>query len=155
MTGLVHRLVGVHTRAARLADAIQPIALLGGRLLVARAFLLSGLTKWNGLSINESTFTLFQEEFFGKYNLPDGLVNLFAVGAAVGEIVLPLLLAMGLFTRWSALGLLAMTLVIQVFVYPDAWWNVHAWWTAVLVLIIAFGPGALSADRALGLDGKK
>ncbi|WP_245300251.1 DoxX family protein [Methylocystis bryophila] len=53
---------------------------------------------------------------------------------------------LGFLTRLSALGLLAMTMVIQIFVYPDAWWTVHAYWVALLVVLIARGPGAISLD---------
>jgi putative oxidoreductase len=60
---------------------------------------------------------------------------------------LPILLALGLFTRLSAFVLLAMTIVIQIFVYPDAWWTAHAYWAALLVILIARGPGAISLDR--------
>jgi len=129
----------------------QWLALLLARIVVARVFFMSGLTKWNGLTIRDDTYYLFAYEYFGDYNLPEAATNLFAVGAAFAEIILPVLLVLGLFTRASALALLAMTLVIQIFVYPDAWWNVHAWWTAVLVILVAYGAGAASVDRRVGL----
>ena len=65
------------------------------------------------------------------------------------ELVLPPLLLLGFLTRLSALGLLAMTIVIQLFVYPDAWWTAHAYWTALLIVLIARGPGAISLDRLI------
>jgi putative oxidoreductase len=154
MTGLFARVTDMYGLLGRLGNFGQPLALLAARLLLARAFLLSGLTKWDGLSIKDTTFDLFRTEFFGKYSLPNGLVDAMAVGAAVGEIVLPILLILGLFTRIGALGVGAMTLVIQLFVYPDAWWTVHAWWAALVLALIAFGPGAWSLDRLLGLEKK-
>ena len=57
---------------------------------------------------------------------------------------------LGLFTRLSALALLGMTLVIQVFVYPDAW-PTHLSWAAILLYIAGRGAGVLSLDRALGI----
>ena len=64
----------------------------------------------------------------------------------------PILLAFGLLTRYAALGLLAMTAVIQL-TYPDGWQNFHLPWAAMALAIMAFGPGAISLDRLLGIDG--
>lgn len=150
--GPVAAVRAIYAQAAGAAGKLDWLALLGARLLVARVFLLSGLTKWNGLTIRDDTFYLFADEYFARYALPTPLINTFAVAAAVAEIALPMLLIFGLFTRAAALGLLVMTLVIQIFVYPDAWWNVHAWWTVVLLLILVKGPGAASLDRRLKLD---
>ena len=58
---------------------------------------------------------------------------------------------LGLLTRLSALGLLAMTAVIQLFVYPDAWVT-HGLWMAALLAVVAQGPGRWSADHLFGLD---
>jgi putative oxidoreductase len=70
--------------------------------------------------------------------------------AAYAEHLFPLLLALGLCTRLSALALLGMTAVIQVFVYPDAW-ATHLSWAGLLLLLIGRGGGALALDRAIGL----
>jgi putative oxidoreductase len=145
-------LLNLYAGFARAASSLKWLGLLGARLLVARVFLLSGLTKWDGLTIREDTFYLFADEYFAKYALPSPLINTFAVAASIAEIVLPVLLILGLFTRAAALGLLAMTLVIQIFVYQDAWWNVHAWWAVVLVLLVTHGAGGASLDRRLKFD---
>lgn len=150
--GMLARLLAIYRGAAGAAAKLESVALLGARLLIARVFLLSGLTKWDGLTIREDTFYLFADEYFAKYALPPAVVNGFAVAASVAEVALPVLLIVGVFTRAAALGLLVMTLVIQIFVYPDAWWTVHVWWVTVLVLIVVRGPGVLSADRRLKLD---
>jgi putative oxidoreductase len=71
--------------------------------------------------------------------------------ATVAEHVLPVLLVLGLMSRISALGLLVMTAVIQLFVFPEAWIT-HALWAAALLVVIAHGPGRLSLDHALKLD---
>lgn len=149
--GFVSLARGAYNGVAANANRFQWLALLLARIVVARVFFLSGLTKWNGLTIRDDTYYLFADEYFGKYGLPETATNVFAIGAAFAEIVLPVLLVVGLFTRASALGLLVMTLVIQIFVYPDAWWNVHAWWTSVLVILVAYGAGAASLDRRIGL----
>jgi putative oxidoreductase len=68
------------------------------------------------------------------------------------EIVLPILLAFGFLIRWAALGLLVMTGVIQL-TYPDGWANFHLYWAALALAIMTFGPGLISLDRLIGLDG--
>jgi len=68
--------------------------------------------------------------------------------AAAVEHVLPLLILIGLGPRLSALALLGMTLVIQLFVYPGAY-ATHGTWAAVLLYLMARGPGALSVDHWL------
>jgi putative oxidoreductase len=69
--------------------------------------------------------------------------------ATVSEHLFPILLVLGLFTRLSAAALLGMTMVIQIFVYPDAWWPVHSLWTALALVLIVQGGGFLSLDAAL------
>jgi putative oxidoreductase len=142
----------IYSVIVRQAGAIDAVALLAGRLLLARTFLLSGLTKWNGFTIRDDTFYLFSDEYFGSYGLPQGFTDAMAIAASFGEIILPLLLILGLFTRMAATGILLMTLVIQIFVYPDAWWTVHAWWATVALLLMARGPGRVSLDRLLRID---
>lgn len=134
------------------------IALLA-RFSIAAVFWNSGQTKIEGLAINfvsgefqlgwprlsDSAIALFKDE----YRLPLIAPELAAPLAAAAEHVLPLLILMGLATRFSALGLLVMTLVIQVFVYPGAY-ATHATWAAVLLYLMARGAGAVSVDHWLG-----
>jgi putative oxidoreductase len=75
-----------------------------------------------------------------------------AWAASVGEIVLPILLVVGLFTRFAALGLLAMTIVIQLTI-PEGWANFHLPWAAMALALMVYGGGSLAADRALGSVG--
>ena len=77
------------------------------------------------------------------------LLLLMAPMAATAEHLFPLLILIGLATRFSALALLGMTLVIQLFVYPGAY-ATHGTWAAVLLVLIARGPGMLSVDHWLG-----
>jgi putative oxidoreductase len=128
----------------------QDVVSLALRIFPAMVFFQSGRTKVEGLfSIKESTWFLFEHE----YALPLIPSNLAAVLATTAEHLLPILMILGLATRLSALGLLAMTAVIQIFVYPDAWVT-HGLWAAALLAVVARGPGALSLDHLLGLDGK-
>ncbi len=122
------------------------LALLG-RVSVALVFWNSGRTKvdgWNIFHVNDKTLFLFREEYKVPY-LPSELA---ALMAQVAEHVLPALLIAGLASRFSALGLLAMTLVIQIFVYPGAYVT-HGLWAAVLLMIIKYGPGQISLDHML------
>ena len=115
------------------------------RLGIAGVFLLSGRTKVSGLlTITPETYELFRSE----YALPFLAPELAARAATYAEHVLPLLLVLGLFTRFAALGLFAMAAVIQLFVYPDAW-PTHLVWAGLLLLLIARGAGAWSLDRAI------
>ena len=126
------------------------VVALGLRVFPAAVFWTSGRTKVEGFAIADSTWFLFANE----YALPVIPYAWAAVLATVAEHLFPVLLVLGLFTRLSALALLGMTLVIQVFVYPDAW-TTHGLWAACFLALIRFGPGAASLDRALGLDGKR
>ena len=131
-------------------------ALLVLRLALARPFFASGLTRWDGwFTLAFGTKILFSEEYklhiFGS-EIPFPMPELVATMASTAEIVLPILLAFGFLTRWVALGLLCMTAVIQL-TYPDGWANFHLYWAAMALAIMAFGPGAMSLDRLLGLDG--
>ncbi|MBA3562586.1 MAG: DoxX family protein [Gammaproteobacteria bacterium] len=115
------------------------------RIFIAATFWLSGRTKVDGLlSINQSAFFLFENE----YALPVIPSRLAAHLATYAEHLFPLLLIVGFASRLSASALLLMTLVIQVFVYPDAW-RTHLLWASALAFLVFRGPGALSVDHFL------
>lgn len=123
-------------------------ALLLTRVVLAGVFWRSGRTKvdeGSWLSISENTRFLFAEEYKGV-PLPSDLA---AVLATVSEHLFPALLVIGLLTRASALALLGMTMVIQIFVYPEAWWQVHSLWAAMALVLIARGAGLFSLDALL------
>jgi len=130
----------------RLAERIPySIVALIARLAVASVFWRSGQTKVEGFFvIKDNTFFLFREEYKVPLLHPDHAAYM----ATVAEHVLPVLLVVGLATRLSALGLMIMTLVIQIFVYPDGWPE-HVLWFALLLIIVARGPGALSLDHLI------
>lgn len=146
---------GAHALMARIPESV--IALLG-RFSVAAVFWKSGQTKIEGLAIDiisgsfelgmprlsSSAVDLFRDE----YQLPLIPPELGATLAALGEHVLPLLLLLGLGTRFAALGLLVMTAVIQLLVYPAAY-PTHGVWAAVLLWLMVRGPGAVSLDHLI------
>ena len=138
----------MHTRFQRVRAHLQRIPdsllLLGARVFPAAVFWQSGRTKVDGWQLDESAVYLFQEE----YRLPGIDPVLAAHLAAIAEHLFPLLLVLGLATRLSALALLGMTLVIQCFVYPDAW-PTHGTWAALLLWLVARGPGIASLDHLL------
>lgn len=120
---------------------------LVARISIAAIFILSGRTKVEGfLTITDSTYELFRTE----YNLPLISPVLAAHLSAYAEHLFPALLILGLFSRLSALALVGMTLVIEIFVYPDAW-PTHLSWIGLLLIIIAKGAGTLSLDRRFGI----
>lgn len=136
----------LHTRIARLT-ALVPDALLLfiARLGIAAVFFQSGRTKVDGLiHITDGTYELFRTE----YALPLIPPQIAAVAATWSEHLFSILLVLGLATRFSALALFGMTLVIEIFVYPDAW-PTHLSWAAILLPLIARGGGAWSLDAAL------
>ncbi len=128
------------------------------RFSIAAVFWKSGQTKVEGFAVDlvsgtfiydnphlaDSTVPLFSSE----YPLPLIPAETAAYLATFSEHLFPLLILLGLATRFSALALLGMTLTIQLFVYPDAY-PVHGTWAAVLLLLMARGPGVLSIDHLL------
>ncbi len=106
--------------------------------------LVSGEFQLGWPSLSDSALALFQDE----YKLPFISPEIAAPMAAFAEHLFPLLILIGLGTRFSALALLGMTLVIQVFVYPGAY-ATHGTWAAVLLYLMARGPGILSVDHWL------
>ena len=143
---------GARSVLNRLADLLTRLVTQDALALVARVgigavFFYSGRTKVEGvLNVTDSAVALFADE----YRLPLLPPELGAHLAAYAEHLFPLLLVFGLLTRISALALLGMTAVIQIFVYPDAW-PTHLSWAALLLLLVGRGGGAWSLDRALGL----
>lgn len=144
---------GIIARFSRIPDSL--IALLG-RFSIAAIFWKSGQTKIEGFAVDlvagefaigwphltDSAIELFRSE----YRLPLLPPELAAPLAAFGEHFFPVLILLGLATRFSSVALLVMTLIIQIFVYPDAY-PTHGVWATVLLVLIARGPGVFSIDQ--------
>jgi putative oxidoreductase len=123
-----------------------PVAfvLLLARVVVGLVFYQSGLTKIDGLSLRPATFFLFENEFKVPL-LPPVLA---AYMAATAELTMPWLLWTGLGARFAAAALLGMTIVIELFVYPDAYIT-HGLWAVALLAIMKFGAGTVSVDHLI------
>lgn len=153
-------LVRLVDMANRLVQTIAQPSLVQAvlRLALAVPFWRSGILKWDGfLQLNDTAVTLFTDEFMlhlpgGPYPYPAPEVMAFLSGC--GEIAFPILLILGLGTRFAATGLLFMTIIVELTV-PDGW-PIHVTWAAMALAIMAWGPGRLSLDylirRAVGLD---
>ena len=144
LAGFVERIIAV-VRAIAQPSFVQFVL----RFALAVPFWRSGILKWDGfLQLKQTAVFLFSSEFKlhlpgGPYDFPAPGVIAFAAGSA--EILLPILLVLGLATRLAGLGLLVMTLVVQLTV-PDGW-PIHLTWAAMALAIMAWGPGRLSLDH--------
>jgi len=140
----------LYGKLTALAERALPMdaLLLVQRLGIAAVFFQSGRTKVEGLfTIPQTTVDLFELE----YALPLLPPKLAAYLAAGAEHLFPVLLVLGLLTRLSAAALLGMTLVIQMFVYPDAW-PTHLSWAGLMLPLIALGGGRFALDRPIKIN---
>ncbi|MEM7399368.1 MAG: DoxX family protein [Pseudomonadota bacterium] len=142
MSAIVNLLEAGRQLAERIPYSL--IALVA-RLSVATVFWRSCLTKLDeNLQVKSTTFFLFKEEYKVPIIPPDVAAYL----ATYQELVGSILLVIGLATRLTALSFIGMVAVIQIFVYPSGWPE-HALWFALLLLLFARGPGAISVDHLL------
>ncbi|BAM90430.1 putative membrane protein, DoxD domain [Bradyrhizobium oligotrophicum S58] len=137
-------------KARHLVQMIAPlsVAQLALRVALAVPFWRSGILKWDGfLKLSDTAVTLFTDEFMlhlpgGPYHFPAPGVMAFMSGC--GEITFPVLLVLGLGTRFAALGLLVMTAIVELAV-PDGW-PLHITWAAMALALMAHGGGRVSLD---------
>ncbi len=137
------------------------VVALALRLVIARVFFFDGQTKISGprflvsiynydfsvvlpLEVKAQTFGVF----LGYYALPVPPM-LAAYLVSYGEFILPIMLMLGLGTRFAALGLLIMTALIQLYVMPQALWTVHIYWASILMVLLTLGAGKISVDSLI------
>jgi len=136
---------GFYCAITRWIDKLRPLLALGFRLYVARVFLLSGLTKIHDWSV---TLALFQNEYHVPVLSP-------AVAATLGtatELSMPVLLALGLGTRFAA-GVLFVFNIVAVLSYPDLpdiAVKDHILWGTMLLVLFIYGAGKISLDYLFG-----
>jgi putative oxidoreductase len=131
----------------------EGIALLFPRVALAGIFWRSARTKveeGSFLTIKDTTFFQFSDAPFNQVPILNG--ELGAYVTTYMEHFLPILLLFGIATRFGALGILGMTLVIQIFVFPEMiiWWQTHIIWVAMALVLIVRGGGIFSLDRLIG-----
>ncbi len=155
--------IGLIDRVVWLMGTILPYALVAIvlRLVMARTFFVAGQGKVEGpsiplsvldfewsvtlpMSVREATV----QEFERMANLPIP-AWIAAPMVSYAEFILPICLVLGLATRFAALALLVMTVVIQVFVAPEALWSTHVYWASILLVLISLGPGVVSIDHGI------
>jgi len=132
------------------------------RFVMARVFFLSGQAKIDGPSIpvrtdffefsitlpaaiKDSTFQTFDTQY-ADLPIPPTVA---AIVFTYAEFVLPICLLLGFGVRLAALGLLAMTVLLQIYVVPGMWWPAHVYWISILLVLIVLGPGAISIDALI------
>ncbi|MDT0593570.1 DoxX family protein [Glaciecola petra] len=136
------KLINLYNQIFGKANYLAVPALLGARLYVAWVFFKSGLTKLNDW---ESTLLLFEYE----YAVPVLDFTSAAYLATFGELVLPVLLALGLFTRKAAIGLFIVNYVAVISLedIPAAAYNLHVIWGLMLLAVVIWGAEKLSLDQ--------
>lgn len=146
------------------ARSVYALLALGLRLVMARVFFLSGQAKIEGpgvpiqwpaggvdlsvtlpAAIKETTFQLFETQYAELPIAPAAAAYLFSYA----EFVLPICLLLGFATRFAAAGLLALTMLLQIYVAPAMWWSLHVYWLSILIVLVLLGPGAISIDALI------
>jgi putative oxidoreductase len=125
------------------------------RLVIFKVFWTSVQTKITGATFAEQHFAFWNItentflKFYFDYSIPFVPTTLAAYMVTFGEFFFALMIFFGLLTRLAALGLFVITMVIQFYIYPDAWWTMHAFWAVILLYLMRFGGGIISLDRIL------
>jgi putative oxidoreductase len=141
---LFGRLAGLYCTAAGLVDKLRPLMLLGFRLYVARVFFMSGLTKIHDWSVTLALFT-------NEYHVPVLPPAVAAVMGTTTELSMPILLALGLATRFGAFVLFFFNIiaVVSYAALPDIAVKDHILWGTMILVILLCGPGVISLDHLL------
>ena len=144
MNAALHTPIALARRAIAAVELLQPLAQLAARLFVAQAFFLSGLTKLRDWDITVALFT-------DEYHVPLLPPELAAVMGTGGELVLPVLLALGLAGRFAAAGLSVVNVVavLSLAELAPAALLQHQWWGSLLLALLLWGPGRWSVDALL------
>jgi putative oxidoreductase len=138
------RFASLYCKSTGLIDKLQPLLLLGFRLYVARVFFLSGLTKIHDWSVTLALFT-------NEYHVPVLPPAVAAVMGAATELSMPVLLALGLATRFGAFVLFFFNIiaVVSYAALPDIAIKDHVLWGTMILVILLCGPGKISIDHLL------
>lgn len=114
---------------------------LTARIALAKVF-------WSSAQTHLANWQTTLYMFANTYKVPLLPPDLAAHVAVALEVVVPPLLVLGLATRFAALAIFCMTLVIEIFVYPQAW-PTHIQWAAMMLVLMAWGAGRISLDALI------
>ncbi len=142
MATLVHNTLSHYMTFTRLLNVLQPAGLLAARFYIAWVFFAAGLTKIRDW---DTTLWLFEEE----YSVPFLPFELAAFLGTAGELVLPVLLVLGLATRFGALGLTIVNIVAVISLedIAPAAYTLHVLWGVLLGYIAVYGGALFSIDH--------
>jgi putative oxidoreductase len=144
---LIQKAVPWMAKCRCLLDCLASVLDLGIRLYISKVFFLSGLTKIRDW---DTTLALFRDE----YHVPVLPPELAAVMGTFGELFFPVLLALGLATRFSALSLTFVNIMAVVSYWEflkdaEAALAQHIFWGVLILVILFHGPGKLSLDAII------
>jgi putative oxidoreductase len=137
------------TPIARIRQLYDRLGLLPLSVLQLMARLSMAIVFWRSGQAKIANWDLTLQLFANEYKVPILPPEIAAPMAAAVELSTPILLVLGLFTRVATLPMIAMTLVIQIFVYPQSWAD-HLAWMTFLLLLLTRGPGVISLDHLIG-----
>jgi putative oxidoreductase len=152
------------------ACAFIPYALvaLALRLTMARVFFLDGQLRVDGprvpLNLLDLNFWVVLPQhvrpetfaaFYTQYAALPVPPVLAAYLVSYAEFILPIMLVLGLGTRFAALGLMIMTALIQIYVMPQALWSAHVYWASMLLVLLSLGAGQASVDHIIRLIARR
>lgn len=128
----------------KLNQLFVPLLLLFCRLWVAWIFFKSGMVKYSSW---DSTLYLFEYE----YQVPILPWEIAAYLGTAAELILPIFIALGLFTRPMAAVLFVFN-IMAVASYPLLWekgFYDHQLWGLMILINIVWGAGSLSVDKLI------
>jgi putative oxidoreductase len=159
-----HSVIAVIIERLVLLCAIVPYAVVALvlRLVLARVFFLDGQAKIEGTvvpfalknvdlsfmlpeQIKEPVMQAFQGHYASLPVPPAVTAALFTYA----ELVLPIFLVLGFATRFSTAALLAITVLTQIYMAPDAFWTLHVYWISMMLVLLTCGPGEIAIDRII------
>src|SRR4051812_2266774 len=134
---------------ARIRQLYNRLGLLPLSVIQLMARFSMAIIFWRSAQTKLANWDLTLQLFANEYKVPILPPEIAAPMAAAVELSTPILLVLGLFTRIATLPMIAMTLVIQIFVYPQSWAD-HLAWLTFLLLLLSRGPGVISLDYFVG-----
>jgi putative oxidoreductase len=137
------------TPLGRVRDLYDRLGLLPLSFIQLMARVSMAMIFWRSGQAKIANWDLTLQLFANEYKVPILPPEIAAPMAAAVELSTPVLLVLGLFTRLATLPMIGMTLVIQLFVYPQAWVD-HLTWATMLLLLLSRGPGLISLDHVIG-----